>query len=207
MRKELNKRNFKEALLISPSGEATQVDKLPDSVADYIDVPHYEVDFTNTGYANEGVLYIDPTIDGTIITITKVDDTGNRVEYLLDLSSDVPVISKTELTESRKVTGRFTKKISESVADTKSKLKKFKEALSDLTDEQAANIADDVRFIAEDYFTDNQDAYDKIYKAAEDIEDFNFEEASNLLNDIAETCENATAAEAIWDAIAPLNQD
>lgn len=115
MRKTYRKNRFKEALIVSPFKEADNRnfneyddedvgptfngDILKTSSSEYENISHYEIDTTNTGYGNEGILYIDPETDGTEIIITKVDEDGLETNYILDLSRDVPNLSR--LRESR----------------------------------------------------------------------------------------------------------
>lgn len=105
-------RRFRESLIVSPFSEAdnrsfnededfsTFFDgNVKDSSSEYADTFHYEINAENTGYIDEGILYIDPETDGTQITVTKVDENGVRTNYILDLSQSTPSFSP--LRESR----------------------------------------------------------------------------------------------------------
>lgn len=118
VRKPLN-RKFKEAMLVSPAGQVDNRknireweetddplygygeddivpepvfngDQLKTSTSEYRNIPHYEVNFADTGLDDDGILYIDPETDGTNITVTRIDAEGHYTNYILDLSGDVP---------------------------------------------------------------------------------------------------------------------
>lgn len=106
-------RRIKEALLVSPSGQSMgrnsinededfdygpifNGENLKTSTSEYRDIPHYEVNFENTGLDDEGVLYVDPETDGTTIIITKVEEDGSTHEYELDLTFPTPSLSSND---------------------------------------------------------------------------------------------------------------
>lgn len=105
-------RRFRESLIVSPFSEAdnrsfkededfsTFFDgNEEDSSSEYNVGFHYEVNTENTGYIDEGILYIDPETNGAQITVTRVDEDGVRTNYILDLSQSIPSFSA--LRESR----------------------------------------------------------------------------------------------------------
>lgn len=93
-----NKNRFKEALIVSPAGQTDRSLNeediyVPNCTADYENVEHYEVGLQDTGYLEDGILYIDPEIDGTKIPIYLVDENNNlEKQVILDLSYFPPKI-------------------------------------------------------------------------------------------------------------------
>lgn len=111
------KKNIKETLAFN--GEDFVSDNvLKSSVSEYTESNHVEVDFQNTGYLDEGILYLDDNAgDIGEFYINWVDDQGTNSEVSIKLSVNEPGVvyvngERISLTEnrSRRVSGRFDKK-------------------------------------------------------------------------------------------------
>lgn len=90
---KLNKSKLREALIVSPVSQTSnssikENEYFGDDSSFYNDKFHYEVDFSNTGFIDEGVLYMDPTVDGTDLKINLVDEDGYALKSVtLDLNT------------------------------------------------------------------------------------------------------------------------
>lgn len=195
------KKSIKEAMIISPAGQTdTSTSIKEDEDFEEKDSYWYVLEFPKD--ANIDGFYVSPTNkDHNLLAISKVDDKYNTLgEYTIDLSGEEPIFKKS-INLSEKV-----KSVKKVIQENKNKIKKFKEAVCDLDEDQVKNIADDIRFIADDYFAKDQSKFDQLKIAADKIEDFDFEEALELTSDIADNSPDAEIAESIWDAVAPLRQ-
>lgn len=111
------KKNIKETLVFN--GEDFESDNtLKSSVSEYNEASHVKVDFQNTGYLDEGILYLDDNAgDIGEFSINWVDDQGVSSIVNIRLSVNEPGVvyvndKRISLTENRskRVSGRFSKK-------------------------------------------------------------------------------------------------
>lgn len=195
------KKNIREAMIVSPAGQTDTITSIKeDEDFEEKDSYWYVLEFPKD--ANIDDFYVSPTNkDCNLLAISKVNDKYNTLEeYTIDLSGEEPIFKKSvNLTEK-------VKSVKKVIQENKNKIKKFKEAVCDLDEDQVKNIADDIRFIADDYFAEDQSKFDQLNNAADKIENFDFEEALELTSDIADNSPDVEIAESIWDAVAPLRQ-
>lgn len=195
------KKNIKEAMIVSPAGQTDASTSIKED-EDFEEKGSYWYVLEFPKDANIDGFYVSPTNrDHNLLAISKVDDKYNTLgEYTIDLSGEEPIFKKSvNLTEK-------VKSVKKVIQENKNKIKKFKEAVCDLDEDQVKNIADDIRFIADDYFAEDQSKFDQLNNAADKIENFDFEEALELTSDIADNSPDVEIAESIWDAVAPLRQ-
>lgn len=111
------KKNIKENL-ISNDEDVKDNSLLKNSVNEYDETNHVEVDFQNTGYIDEGILYLDDNAgDIGEFSINWVDDQGTNSIVDIKLSVNEPGVvyindKRISLNENRskRVSGRFDKK-------------------------------------------------------------------------------------------------
>lgn len=194
------KKNIKEAMIISPSGQTDSNMIQEDEDFEESSSFWYELSFPNDSF--EDPFYIEPTESLNKILIKKVNNESDTIgeQYELDLSGEEPIFKKVASLDEK------VKSVKKVIKENKNKLKKFKEAVCEIDEEQIKNIADDIRFIAADYFSNDKVKFDQLCNAAEEIEDYNFDKALDITSDIADNSPDTEIAESIWDAVAPLRQ-